>query len=179
MIEHLTEYQAYAVWSVVASSVIFALVIVFVFSKYLAPAIAAAQQARNEQIAAAERERDRALAELQALRGEQLQLDESLAQMRLRAQSEAKSERERIIHEAQTEGDRLIRNAEGELDRSRAAAKSDFQAELLSKAIVRARERAAREIDEQRDARIIGAFAQSLHKSDGNSYAVAGEAQHG
>jgi F-type H+-transporting ATPase subunit b len=172
-------YEAYAVWSVVASSVIFAAVIVWIFTKYLAPAVASAQNTRNEEIAQAQLRRDEAVAELERVRKEQQTLEEQLAQMRLRAQSDAQRERDHILQEARNDGDHVIRNAEGELSRARHHGENQIRHDLLARAVVHARERAMREIDADLDARIVMSVAQSIGKDSGNSFVAVGDAQHG
>jgi F0F1-type ATP synthase membrane subunit b/b' len=169
-------YPAYAVWSVVASSIIFAAVIVWIFQKFLTPAVAAAQKTRNEEIAAMERKRDKALADLDDARFQQRKLEEALAEMRLRAQSDAQREREHIVQDARDDGERLVRNADGELDRVRAAGQAELRKSLITKAIHRTRERAMHEVNSEVDSRLVMNFAHALESK--NSFAVAGESNH-
>jgi len=63
-------YQSIAQWSQVASSVLFLGVLVWLWIRYIQPAVLAAQAAQNARIAEAERHRDEAKAALDGLQRE-------------------------------------------------------------------------------------------------------------
>ena len=63
-------YEAVALWSQVLSAILFIAVLVWMWVKFMQPAVLLAQQNANAAIAEAERHRDEAKAELASLRGE-------------------------------------------------------------------------------------------------------------
>lgn len=160
-------YELIALWSEVIGALAFAAVIIWLFNKYLTPAVAAATKVKNEEIAAAERRRDVARAEVEAARGEVAEADASVASMRASAEVDAKRDAQRIVTDAQSEGERVIRNANGELERARLAARDTFRIELIEKALAEARVQAAARIDDNANAHLVGRFADRVGRGVG------------
>jgi len=160
-------YQAIAEWSQVISAVLFLAVLVWMWFKFIQPAVLAAQAAQNARINEAERHRDEAKAALEGLQGEIRLAQRDALAIKDRMTAYAAAEREAILREAREAGERAVRDAEGELARARAAARSQLRDELVEKALRVARENAARHMDAAADKKLSNAFVQSLERSGG------------
>lgn len=161
-------YEAIAQWSQVASAVLFVAVMIWVWIKYLQPAVLSAQEATNAQIAQAERHRDEAKAALDALQGEVANAQRDAAAIKERAEAQGRSERDAIVREASEAGERAVRNAQGELGRGRAAARERLRDELLDKALHLARTRAAERVDARRNQELVSSFLATLERGGSN-----------
>jgi len=131
-----------ALWSQVAGSVAFLVVLILLFRKYLIPAVLANQAARNAQLAEAEARRTRIQTEAAQARGEIEAADRDAAEIRNRVARVTERDRAHATDEANAEGERLIRNAEGELERARLAARDRLRIEMIEKALAKARAQA-------------------------------------
>lgn len=158
----MINYQAIAIYSQVASSVLFLLAMIWIWMKFIQPAVLAAQQAKNAQIAEAERHRDEAKAALDALQGEIDNARRDALAIEQRAQAQAQAEREAVLREAREAGERAVRNAQGELARSRAAAREQLRDEMLEAALNEARVQAAQRVDAVVNQRLVGTFLNKL-----------------
>jgi F-type H+-transporting ATPase subunit b len=160
----MLNYEAVALWSQVISAILFIAVLVWMWIKFLQPAVLVAQQNANAALAQAERHRDQARAELESLRGEIDRAQNDAAAIRQRVQAQAKAECEAIVTEARRAGERSVSNAQGELGRSRAAARLRLRDELLDKAFALAREQAQQRVDDRVNAQLVGAFVSHLER---------------
>lgn len=155
-------YEQIAVWSQVLSAVLFMAVLVWMWFKFIQPAVLAAQETHNKQIAEAERHRDEAKASLDALRQEIEGAKHDATLIASRATDQAVREREATIAEAREAGERQLRGAQGELDRARAAAREAFRTELLDRALQAARQEATARVDSGVNAKLVDGFVSSL-----------------
>jgi F-type H+-transporting ATPase subunit b len=157
-------YDAIAFWSQIAGFVLFALALVWAWSKFLTPALTASAKASNERIALAERHREEMYAAVESLRhaidGAKLDAQAMLARVKERAQHE----RDAILAEAKDAGERSVRNAEGELARSRMAAREQLREALASKALEIARTSANMRIDMTTNAQIVREFIEQVSR---------------
>jgi F-type H+-transporting ATPase subunit b len=160
-------YQNLAIWSQILGSVAFIITLVYLFVRFVSPAVLASQERKNAELEEAERRRDAAKDVMAAAQRELEQADGDVRLIRERATSDAARERERIVADAKAEGERLVRNADGELGRARAAARDALRDELLAKALQIARDSAAR-IDERTNARIVGEVVQTIEREAGS-----------
>jgi F0F1-type ATP synthase membrane subunit b/b' len=158
-------YEAIAEWSQVASAVLFLAVLVWMWFKFIQPAVLAAQAAQNARVNEAERHRDEAKAALEGLHGEIGLAQRDALAIKDRIAAFVAAEREAILREAREAGERALRDAEGELARARAAARGQLRDELLEKALGLARETAARHMDAAADKKLATSFVQSLERS--------------
>lgn len=157
-------YEAIAVWSQVAGSVLFIVVLVWLFNKFMIPAVVAAAKAKNEEIALAERRRDDMKAHVELLRGSLGAAQKDAQAIKARAIDQAQHERERALEESRLAGERQVRSADGELERARAAARESFRNELLEKALGAARSQAASRVDAGTNSRLVDQFLHSLER---------------
>lgn len=155
-------YGEIARWSVVASSIAFAVVLIWGFRKLGVPAIAKAQEAKNQEIAAAEARVQRMKAQVEGLQGQLASADSDAAAIRQRAEEQAQRERVAMLEEAKRSGERVVQNAEGELTRARAAARVALRNELVSSALELARKEASARIDESVNAQLVDRFMRSI-----------------
>ena len=158
-------YELIALYSQVIGAVFFAVAMVFIWTKFVQPAVIAAQAASNRQIAEAERRRDEAKAVLASLQGEISSAERDAAAITAQATASARNEIEKATREARESGERSVRNAQGELARSRVAARERMRDEMLDAALALARAEAAARITPTVDARLVGTFVDSLERS--------------
>lgn len=157
-------YLEIAVWSQVASSVIFIAVLAYMWKRFAMPVLMAAQERSNQQIAEAERHRDEVKGALGALHDEILSAGRDAELIAQRADQHAVREREAMIEEAKEAGERTLRDAHGELDRARAAARQRLRDDLLERALQVARDEAAQRTGPSLDERLIAGFAGTLQE---------------
>ena len=158
----MINYEEIAVYSQVISAILFIAVLVWMWFKFIQPAVLAAQENHNKQIAEAERHRDEAKASLGALRQEIDGAKRDAALIAQRANDQAARESEATVTDAREGGERALRNAQGELVRARASAREEFRAELLERALAEARTAAANRIDSNVNSQLVNRFVSSL-----------------
>lgn len=158
----MMDYEQIAKWSDIISAILFLAVMVWLWTKYIAPAVLSAQENTNRQLAEAERHRDEAKAALELLRQEIDGAKRDADLIRNRAMEQAKNEVAAIVAEAKDAGERALRNAQGELDRARASARARFREELASKALDLARREAQSRVNGTVNARLVDGFVASL-----------------
>lgn len=164
----LTAWAEIARWSVVASSIIFAVFIVWMFRKFIVPAIDAAQRAKNEEIALAERHLADAKERVVQLQTEVARADSDAAAIRRRGEEQGTVEYQATVRDARDAGERALRNAGGELDRARAAGREKFRTKLVDRALEVASTRATERVDGAVNQRLVEGFMHSLERGAGN-----------
>ncbi len=132
-------YESVALYSQVASAALFVLAMIWIWVKFIQPAVLSAQQNQNAALAEAERHRDEAKRVLDSLQGEIDSAKQDAAAIKRRVEALAAAERENALREAREFGERTLRNAREELPRSRAAAREQLREELASRALGLAR----------------------------------------
>jgi F-type H+-transporting ATPase subunit b len=157
-------FESVALWSQVLGAVVFLIVLILLFRKYLIPAVEANERARNAEIAEAEARRERVRAEAAAARGEVESAQRDAAEIRARVETIVRREHDQLTAEARADGERMVRNAEGELERARMAARDRLRIELIEKALLRARAQAAGRVDERTNARLVNETVDDLSR---------------
>lgn len=155
-------YERIALISQVVSSVAFLAVMVWIWMKFIQPAVLSAQQAANARMAEAERHRDEAKAALASLQASVAEAERDAQSIRDRASAQAQLEREAALREAEESGERAVQNAGRELERAREAARASFRDRLLENALNLARTKAASRVDEAASARFVSGFLNKL-----------------
>ncbi len=158
----MVDYEQIAKWSDIISAILFLAVLVWLWMKYIAPAVMSAQANQNRLLAEAERHRDEAKAALELLRQEIEGAKHDAQLIAQRAADQATHESETTITEANEAGERALRNARGELERARAAAREQLREELAAKALDLARRKAENRVDGGVNARLVDRFVASL-----------------
>ncbi|MDQ6822922.1 MAG: hypothetical protein M3Z07_00275 [Candidatus Eremiobacteraeota bacterium] len=157
-------YELIALYSQVIGALFFAVAMIFIWTKFVQPAVIAAQAASNRQIAEAERRRDEAKVALDSLQGEIGAAETDAAAIKARAGASARIEIEKATREARESGERSLRNAQGELARSRIAARERMRDEMLDAALALARGEAAARITPEVNTRLVDTFVKSLER---------------
>jgi F0F1-type ATP synthase membrane subunit b/b' len=142
-------------------------VLIWLWVKYIQPAILTAQDRQNKQIAEAERHRDEAKAALDLLHGA---IDTAGHDAHLivdRADEQAQREHATTIEQTREAGERSLRNAQLEFERAMAAATERLRDELAGKALDRARDLAAARVDAAENAALVDRFIASLERTRG------------
>lgn len=155
-------YEEIAKWSDIISALLFLAVMVWLWMKYIAPAVLGAQANQNRLLAEAERHRDEAKAALDLLRQEIEGAKHDAQLIAQRANDQAKHESDVTASEAKEAGERVLRNAQGELERARVAAREQLREELAAKALDLARREAENRVDGGVNARLVDRFVASL-----------------
>ena len=158
-------YVQAAAWSQIVASVLFIVVLLWLWLKFIQPAILAAQENANKRIAEAERHRDEAKAALDRLHNGENTANEDARAIRERIAERAQREAEAAVAEAREAGERALENAAGEYDRAMTSARERLRIELLEKALNRARDEAVRRVDAAANERLVNAFVSSLDPS--------------
>jgi F-type H+-transporting ATPase subunit b len=161
-------YLQIAIWSQVASSIVFIGALVFAWFRWLLPVFMTAQERSNRQIAEAERHRDEVKGALEALRREIESARHDAGLIEQRASEHAEHERQALLAEATDAGERALADAGRELERARAAARQQLRDELLDRALGLARRDAIARVDAALDTRVVDRFVDSLeHAASG------------
>jgi F-type H+-transporting ATPase subunit b len=155
-------YEDIAKWSQIVSAVAFYAVIVWLWLKFIAPALKTAQANTNKRIAEAERHRDEAKAALESLRHGIEGAKNDAALIRQRADEQGRSDATNIVTEARETGERALRNAQGELERARLEARDSLRTEFAEKALSLARQEAHDRVDGNVNAQLVERFVSSL-----------------
>jgi len=156
-------YTQLAVWSQVAGSLVFIVFVIWIWNKYITPAVLASRDRKNAELAEAEKRRDAAADEVQLAQRELTNSASEVETIRARAVADAQAYRARLLVEAETEGQRVVRNAGGELARGRMAARETLREELVAKALEIARN-SARDLDADTNRRLVGEVVASLER---------------
>jgi F0F1-type ATP synthase membrane subunit b/b' len=159
-------YTLIAFWSQIAAFVAFIAGIVWVWKRFMEPAVIAAKDASNRSLAEAERHREEAVAALDVLREEISGAEQDGVAIRQRAADQARRERDAAIAEANEAGERQIRGAEGELERARLSSRDRLREEILDRALVIARAQAAGRVDAAVNATLVDRFIAGLERKN-------------
>jgi F0F1-type ATP synthase membrane subunit b/b' len=155
-------YVQVAIWSQVVSALLFFGVLVWLWVRFIQPAVLAAQDNSNKLIAEAERRRDDAKTALDVL-GEEIGGAKHDAELiAARAAAQAEQEYAASVAEANEAGERSLRNAAAELGRARLAAADRLRVELLDRALAQARVDAERRVDAAVNATLVDRFVAGL-----------------
>ena len=162
----MTFYEKVSVASQFFSAILFALIMVWMWIKFIAPALKVAQDNENKQIALTELHLEESKAALGLLRQENEGAARDAESIRKRAAELAAYERAIALAEAKESGERVLHNASGELDRARAAGRERLRTELVDRVLGIARARAIQRVDGATDAKLIASFVASVEKSN-------------
>jgi F0F1-type ATP synthase membrane subunit b/b' len=157
-----TFYDVLAQWSEIVGGFAFIIVAIFLFIKYVLPAVRSNQIARNAELVNAEERREALRTEVGKARSELESADRDARSIKERGLADAAREHERLIADARADGDRVIANAQNELGRARAAAQAQMRAEFIARALELARANAGSRIDAPTNARLVGSTVQTL-----------------
>jgi F0F1-type ATP synthase membrane subunit b/b' len=155
-------YESIAQYSEIIGGFAFVVVSVWLFRKFVLPAVRAGEVARNLDLVNAERRREALRDEVAKARGEVEAADRDALAIAARAETDARHEHETILADGRREATRLLQNAQGELERARIAARDALRIEFIEKALNRARTLAANELSDAGNARLVGRTVDEL-----------------
>jgi F0F1-type ATP synthase membrane subunit b/b' len=156
-------YESLALWSQVGGSIAFFVCVIWLWVRFLAPAVRASQERKNAELADAERRRDEAKAAVATAETQIARADADAAAIAARAERDAAELRQRLVLEARSDGRLAIEHAEGELERGRTAGREQLRSELLWEAMRIARDAAGR-IDDATNRRLVN---EAVRGADG------------
>jgi F0F1-type ATP synthase membrane subunit b/b' len=155
-------YELIAQYSEIIGGFAFLVVAIWLFRKFVLPAVRAGEVSRNSDLVNTEHRREQLRDEVSEARAEVESADRDALAIAARAETDARHEYETIISDARREGLRLIQNARGELDRGRLAGRDKLRIEFIEKALNRARELAGQQLTEAADARLVAKTVDNL-----------------
>ncbi|HEX8805766.1 MAG TPA: hypothetical protein VF741_02410 [Candidatus Aquilonibacter sp.] len=164
----MISYEEIAKWSDIISALLFLAVLVWLWFRYIQPAVLAAQERSNELIKVAERHRDEAKAAIDLLHHGIEGAQHDAASIRERVQGRAQREADAMVAETKATGERALRNAQGELERARVAARQELRDEFAERALDLARSQAQAHVDGALNGKLIAAFMASLDRKSAN-----------
>lgn len=155
-------YETIAQYSEIIGGFAFLIVSIWLFQKFVLPAVRAGEIARNSDLVNTEHRREELRDQVAQARGAVEEADRDALAILGRAETDARHEHETIIADARREGLRLIHNARGELDRGRIAGRDRLRIEFIEKALNRARELAAQQVSNDVNARLVAKTVDDL-----------------
>ncbi len=160
-------YETIAQYSEVIGGIAFVVVAIWLFRKFLLPAVRSGEVARNLDLVNAEHRREALREEVAKARGEVEAADRDALAIAARADADARHEHETIVADGRREATRLLQNAQGELERARIAARDQLRIEFIEKALNRARGLAASELSDAGNARLVAKTVDDLTAGKG------------
>ena len=155
-------YEVIAQWSEIIGGIAFVVVAVWMFRKFVLPAVRAGQISSNADLVNSEKRREELREEVAKARGTVEAADRDALAIASRAESDARHEHETILADGRREAARLLANAQGELERGRIAARDALRIEFIEKALNRARTLAAETIGDEANARLVAKTVDDL-----------------
>jgi F0F1-type ATP synthase membrane subunit b/b' len=155
-------FETIAQYSEIIGGFAFFIVSIWLFRKFVLPAVRAGQISRNSDLVNTEHRRDQLREVVNQARREVESADRDALAIAARAETDARHEHETIIADARREGLRLIQNARGELDRGRIAGRDKLRIEFIEKALNRARDLATQQLSEAGNARLVAKTVDDL-----------------
>jgi F-type H+-transporting ATPase subunit b len=151
-----------AIVSQMVGALIFLLVALWGFNKWIKPAVTSYQAAQNDALAEAERHREDMKKAAADARAEIERADEDAKAIRASVDEVAARERAHALEQAQAEADRILRNADEELERARLQARDRLRIEFIEKALAKATSEAPGRINAATDNRLVEATVTDL-----------------
>jgi F0F1-type ATP synthase membrane subunit b/b' len=155
-------FETIAQYSEIIGGFAFLIVAIWLFRKFVLPAVRAGEISRNSDLVNTEHRREELRDEVAEARGEVEAADRDAQAILARAETDARHERETIVADARREGLRLVHNARGELDRGRIAGRDKLRIEFIEQALNRARALASEELSPADDTKLVAKTVDDL-----------------
>jgi F0F1-type ATP synthase membrane subunit b/b' len=155
-------YELIAQYSEIIGGFAFLIVAIWLFRKFVLPAVRAGEISRNSDLVNTEHRREELRDEVAEARGEVEAADRDAQAILARAETDARHEHETIVADARREGLRLVHNARGELDRGRIAGRDKLRIEFIEQALNRARALAAEQLSDAGNAKLVNKTVDDL-----------------
>ena len=154
-------YPGFELWRFI-NLAIFTAIMIYLLKKPLSEAFKAKREAIRADLIRAEKARQAALAELTATEAKLARLEDEKISVVERARQEAEAEARRIIEQTEFEANRLREQANSEIERFSKHAQIELRRFSAEESIRLAEEKIKREINAEKDSRIIKANIQSI-----------------
>ena len=154
-------YPGFEVWKFFNLAV-FVAILVYLLRKPLSEAFKARREAIRSDLIRAEEERQTALAQLTAAEAKLARLNDEAARAREQAAQEADAEKRRILEQTEAEINKMREQARAEIARLAQQARFDLRRFSAEESVRLAEEKIRREINPEKDARIVRESIQSI-----------------
>lgn len=154
-------YPGFELWRFL-NLAIFVGIMVYLLKKPLSEAFKAKRETIRAELIKAEAERQAALAQLTATEAKLARLDAEAETIRQRAAQEAVAEKTRINQQTEFEIAKLREQAESEIERTGKQIKTELRRFSAEESIRLAEEKIRREINPEKDARLVRANIESI-----------------
>lgn len=154
-------YPGFEAWKFI-NLAIFVSILVYLLKKPLSEAFKTKREAIRAELIRAEEEKQAALAQLTTTEAKLIRLETEAAEVRERAAREASVERTRISEQTEFEIGKLRSQATSEIERSSQLARLELRRFSAEESIRLAEEKIRREINAEKDARLVRANIQSI-----------------
>jgi F0F1-type ATP synthase membrane subunit b/b' len=158
---HYLNYPGFEAWRFFNLAVFIA-IIVYLLRKPLTNAFKTKRETIRAELIKAEEERQAALAQLTSTEAKLSRLDAEAEAIRQRAAAEAAAEKSRLIEQTEFEVSKLREQATDEIERKRKQVQMELRRFSAEESIRLAEEKIRREINQEKDARLIKASIQSI-----------------
>ncbi len=158
---HYLNYPGFEAWRFF-NLALFVGVMIYILKKPLSNAFKAKRETIRAELIKAEEERQAALAQLTATEAKLAQLDAETQTVRSRAAAEANAEKSRIVEQTEFEVRKLREQANSEIARKNQIARSELRRFSAEESIRLAEEKIRREMNPEKDARIVRANIESI-----------------
>lgn len=159
--EPVLNYPGFEAWKFFNLAVFVAL-LVYLLKKPLSEAFKAKRETIRAELIRAEEERQSALAQLTATEARLARLQTEAEEIRRRAEQEANSEKQRIAEQTEFEIRKMREQAQSEIERTSKQARAELKRFSAEESIRLAEEKIRREINPEKDARLVVANIQSI-----------------
>jgi len=154
-------YPGFELWRFL-NLAIFIAIMVYLLKKPLTEAFKAKRETIRAELIKAEAERQAALAQLTTTEAKLARLDAESAEIIEHAKQEADAEKMRILEQTELEISRLHEQADGEIERTNKLANLELRRFSAEESIRLAEEKIKKEINAEKDARLIKANIQAI-----------------
>jgi len=154
-------YPGFEAWKFI-NLAIFVSILVYLLKKPLSEAFKTKREAIRAELIRAEEEKQAALAQLTTTEAKLIRLETEAAEVRERAAQEASVEKARISEQTEFEIGKLRSQATSEIERSSQLARLELRRFSAEESIRLAEEKIRREINAEKDARLVRANIQSI-----------------
>ncbi len=155
-------YETIAQYSEIIGGFAFLIVAIWLFRKFVLPAVRQGEISRNFDLVNTEQRREELRDEVAEARGEVEAADRDAQAILARAETDARHEHDTIVADARREGLRLVHNARGELERGRIAGRDKLRIEFIEQALNRARALAAEQLSDAGNAKLVNKTVDDL-----------------
>ena len=158
---HYLNYPGFEAWRFFNLAV-FVAIMVYLLKKPLSQAFKTKRETIRAELIKAEEERQAALAQLTSTEAKLSRLDAEAEAIRQRAAAEAVAEKSRLTEQTEFEIGKMREQASEEIERKRKQVQMELRRFSAEESIRLAEEKLRREINQEKDARLIKASIQSI-----------------